>query len=50
MMSTLYNNGFKEHMVKSKSGNRFSESVRLYQVPDINKRKKASDVLSTLGQ
>ena len=50
MMSTLYNNGFKEHMVKMKSGNRSSESVRLYQVPDINKRKKASDVLSTLGQ
>ena len=45
MMSTLYNAGFDDHMVKTKSGNR-SDSVRLYQVPNITKRKHASDILT----
>ena len=45
MMSTIYNAGFDDHMVKTKSGNR-SDSVRLYQVPDITKRKHTSDILT----
>ena len=44
MLTKLYNAGFDEHMAKTKSGNR-SDSVRLYQVADLNKRKRASDIL-----
>ena len=44
MCSKLYNAGFDEHMVKLKSGNR-SDAVRVYEVPDIKKRKQASDAL-----
>ena len=45
IMSTLYNDIFDDHMVKTKSGNR-SDSVRLYQVPNITKRKHANDMLT----
>ena len=41
MCSKLYNAGFDELLFKLKSGNR-SDSVRLYQVPNIEKRKLAS--------
>ena len=44
MCSKLYNAGFDEHMVKMKSGNR-SDAVRVYEVPDLKKRKEASDAL-----
>ena len=47
MCSRLYNAGFDEHMVQLKSGNRSLDAVRLYKVPDIKKRKRASDVLTS---
>ena len=47
--SSEYDNiNFDDDIPIYKNGNRSSEYVRLYQVPDINKRKKASDVLSTI--
>ena len=45
MCSKLYNAGFDDHMVKLKSGNR-SDSVRLYQQPDVKKRKLTSEILT----
>ena len=47
MCSRLYNAGFDEHMVQLKSGNRSLDAVRLYEVPDIKKRKRVSDVLTS---
>ena len=45
LCTKLYNAGFEDHMVKLKSGNR-SDAVWLYQIPDIKRRKKASDLLT----
>lgn len=45
LCSKLYNAGFDEHMVKLHSGHR-SDAVRAYEIPDANKRKQASDILT----
>ena len=44
MASTLYNNGYDGHMVKSKTGHR-SDAMRKYQVINFESRKKASDLI-----
>ena len=44
MASTLYNNGYDEHLVKSITGYR-SDSVRKYQVINFENRKKASKLI-----
>ena len=44
LATTLYNNDFDEHMVKTKTGNR-SDAVRAYQTIGFNKRKRASDLM-----